>query len=70
MAKNRMKQTAVVLDWLQRNGELTTREAVMELNIMSLPRRIMELRDAGHDIRTTYRISANGARYGVYTLQE
>lgn len=70
MAKNKTKQTAIVLDWLKRRGELTTREAVMELNIMSLPRRIMELRDAGYDIRTSYRTSANGARYGVYTLQE
>ena len=67
MAK-KAKQTAVVLDWLQRNGELTTREAVTELNIMSLPRRIMELRRAGIDIDTTYRTSANGARYGVYSL--
>ncbi len=69
MAK-KTKQTAVVLDWLMRNGELTTREAVTELNIMSLPRRIMELREMGFDINTTYRTSPNGARYGVYTLQE
>ena len=62
-------QCAVVLNWLQTNGELTTREAVTELNIMSLPRRIMELRDAGYDIRTTYRKSSTGAKYGVYTLE-
>lgn len=67
---NKMTQTALVLDWLKRNGELTTREAVTELNIMSLPRRIMELRRAGIDIDMTYRMSANGARYGVYTLAE
>lgn len=65
---NKMTQTALVLDWLKRNGELTTREAVTELNIMSLPRRIMELRRAGIDIDMTYRTSANGARYGVYSL--
>ena len=64
------KQTAVVLNWLRTKGELTTREAVTELNIMSLPRRVMELRRAGHDIVTEYRTSPNGARYGVYTLQE
>ncbi len=64
------KQTAVVLDWLQRNGELTTRQAVTELNIMSLPRRIMELRRAGHVITMEYRTSPNGARYGVYTLAD
>lgn len=69
MAK-KAKQTALVMDWLKRNGELTTREAVTELNIMSLPRRIMELRRAGINIDMTYRTSPNGSRYGVYTLQE
>ena len=64
------KQTTIVLDWLRNKGELTTREAVTELNIMSLPRRIMELRNEGHNIATEYRTSANGARYGVYTLTE
>lgn len=66
----RMKQTDVVLSYLKLYGELTTREAVTELNIMSLPRRIMELRRAGHNINMEYRTSANGARYGVYTLAE
>lgn len=69
MAK-KAKQTAVVLDWLQRNGELTNRQAVTELNILALPRRVMELRDAGYNIDMTYRVSKNGSRYGVYTLQE
>ena len=63
-------QRARVLNWLRTKGELTTREAVMELGIMSLPRRIMELRDCGHDIRTEYRVSPNGIRHGVYTLAE
>ena len=67
---NKVTQTAIVLNWLQTRGELTTREAVTELNIMSLPRRIMELRRAGHDINLTYRTTRNGARYGVYTLAE
>ena len=64
----KVKQTALVLNWLETRGELTTREAVTELNIMSLPRRIMELRRSGHNINMEYRTSANGARYGVYTL--
>lgn len=63
-----MKQTDKVLNWLERNGELTTREAVIELNIMSLPRRIMELRADGYNIITTYRTTKNGTKYGVYTL--
>ena len=66
----RAKQTDVVLSYLKRHGELTTREAVTELNIMSLPKRIEELRKSGVAIRTEYRTSANGARYGVYSLAD
>ena len=66
----RQKQIAVVLDWLRNKGELTTMEAVTELGVMSLPRRIMELRRAGIEISMEYRTSANGRRYGVYTLGE
>ena len=32
---NKVTQNAKVLHWLQKNGELTTREAVTELNIMA-----------------------------------
>jgi len=63
-------QCEKVLKWLQEKGELTTREAVTELNIMSLARRIMELRRAGHNITLTYRPSPTGSKYGVYTLAE
>lgn len=66
----KQKQTLRVLDWLRTNKELTTREAVTELSIMSLPRRIMELRRAGYQIDMTYRTSDAGYRYGVYTLRE
>ena len=66
----RAKQTDVVLSYLKRHGELTTREAVIDLNIMCLPKRIEELRKSGVGIRTTYRTSANGKRYGVYTLSD
>ena len=59
-----------VLDWLRTHGELTTREAVLELNIMSLPKRIEELRKSGIMIRMDYRTSSTGARYCVYTLAE
>ena len=57
-----------VLDWLKNKGELTTREAVTELNIMSLTKRISELRRDGIGIKTEYRKSTTGAKYGVYSL--
>ena len=66
----RTKQTDVVLSYLKTFGELTTREAVIELNIMCLPKRIEELRKEGIAIRTDYRASANGKRYGVYSLAD
>jgi hypothetical protein len=64
------KQTEKVLEWLRTQGELTTLEAVTELHIMSLPRRIMELRRQGIEIETEYRTSPGGVRYGVYYLKE
>lgn len=66
----KLKQTQKVLEWLRIHKELTTRDAVMHLNIMSLPRRIMELRREGYNIDMTYRTSNAGYRYGVYTLRE
>lgn len=66
----RAKQTDVILGYLKTFGELTTREAVIELNIMCLPKRIEELRKSGVAIRTDYRTSANGKRYGVYSLAD
>lgn len=63
-----MTQKLRVLEWLKNKKELTTREAVIEMSIMSLPRRIMELRRDGHNIQMEYRTSQNGAKYGVYRL--
>ncbi len=68
MAK--LTQNEKVMNWLRTNGELTTREAVTELNIMCLPKRIEELRKSGVGIRTEYRTSTAGARYGVYSLAD
>ena len=66
----RAKQTDIVLDYLKRHGTITTRKAVTELNIMSLPKRIEELRKSGVPISMTYKTSPNGCRYGVYRLEE
>lgn len=67
-----MKQTQrdKVLSYLRTHGTLTVREAVTELNIMSVPKRIEELRKAGHPISLKWVLTDNGSRYGVYTLEE
>lgn len=67
---NKITQRNRVLAWLQTHDGLTVREAVTEMSIMSLPKRIEELRKAGHKITMNYKTSQSGARYGVYTLQE
>ena len=64
----KITQCDKVLEWLLFKGELTTREAVTELNIMSLAKRVEELRKAGHRIGLYYKRSTNGAKYGVYYL--
>ncbi len=67
-----MKQTQrdKVLTWLKAHGTLTVREAVTELNIMSAPKRIEELRKMGYPIRMDWATTESGARYGVYRLME
>lgn len=66
----REPQKAIVLSYLKTNGSITVMEAVKELAIMSLPRRIMDLKEDGYNITMTYKKSKNGARYGVYTLED
>ena len=67
---NKITQRARVLDYLKTHDGLTVKQAVTEMSIMSLPKRIEELRKAGHPITLTYKVTKNGARYGVYALQE
>ena len=59
-----------VLSWLKRNGSLTVRDAVTELNIMSAPKRIEELRKMGYPITLEWKQTETGSRYGVYRLTE
>ena len=67
---NKVTQRARVLDYLKTHEGLTVMEAVSDMGILSLPKRIEELRKAGHPITLTYRVTKSGARYGVYALQE
>lgn len=57
-----------VLDWLVNVGPLTVREAMTELDINSLPARIMDLRRDGYPIIRTWKVTKNGTKYGVYEL--
>lgn len=66
----RQTQRDRVLEWLKKNGTLTTRDAVVYLNIMSLPKRIEELRKLGHPITMRWMTTESGCRYGVYKLAD
>jgi len=59
-----------ILSYLRQNGSLTVREAITELNIMSAPKRIEELRKEGYIIPLDWVQTASGNRYGVYRLEE
>lgn len=59
-----------ILSYLRKNGTLTVREAITELNIMSAPKRIEELRKEGYVIPLEWRHTETGSRYGVYRLEE
>lgn len=59
-----------ILSYLKKNGTLTVREAITELNIMSAPKRIEELRKEGYPIALEWKQTEAGSRYGVYRLTE
>lgn len=66
----KQKQKRAVLAYMAVHGEITTMQAVKELGVLSLPRRIMELRRDGFSISREYRRTKAGSRYGVYRLEE
>ena len=59
-----------ILAHLREHGTLTVREAMTELNIMSAPKRIEELRKEGYPITLEWVQTESGTRYGVYRLEE
>lgn len=63
-------QEELVLRYMEEHGSITAWDAFTDLNITRLSGRIYDLRDQGYDIDMNYETSANGARYGVYTLRE
>lgn len=47
---------------------ITSWEAFESLNILSLPRRIKDLREQGHNIEMTWQKRPNGEKFGLYRL--
>lgn len=55
-------QQTRVMDFIKQNGSITSLDAVLNLGIMDLPKRICELRDAGVKFNKKRETSKN--RYG------
>ena len=68
--KKKLTQEDRVLQYLRDHGGITTMEVVRELCIMNPQQRILKLREMGYNIVTEWEVSPNGARYGIYRLQE
>jgi len=67
MAKT--KQLDTIMKHLQTVGSITNREAIVDYNIMSLPRRILDLKELGvkfNAVRKTHPVT--GQRYTRYHL--
>ena len=64
----RTKQTVRVLEFMTSHDGITSWEAFESLNIISLPRRIKDLREQGYNIEMTWQRRPNGEKFGLYRL--
>lgn len=67
MVKQTQRQK--ILDWLKSGNGLTTRQAMLELNINSPAKRIEELRKMGYPIELKWIVNEAGTRYGIYQME-
>lgn len=66
---NNVTQRQKILDWLKSGNGLTTRQAMLELNINSPAKRIEELRKMGYPIELKWIVNEAGTRYGIYQME-
>lgn len=66
---SKITQRDKILSYLMKNGTMTVREAIFDLNINSPAKRVQELRDMGYIIKTDWIVTDNGTRYGAYRLE-
>jgi len=63
-----MSQNFKILHHLRNVGSISFMEAWNIYNVRSLPRRIADLREQGHEIKTEKRKDNTGQRYVRYSL--
>jgi len=61
-------QNQIILNHLKGRGSITAFEAILQYRILRLSGRILELREAGHDIRTTMVKSTTPGSAGDYAI--
>ena len=66
---DKVSQNNKILEYMENYGSITSREAMMRLNVMRLASRICDLKKKGDPIVTDLETSANGARYARYSLE-
>lgn len=62
-------QKDIVLNYLKQHGTITSRECMLELDIMDLQKAIQLLREDGEKITDTWKKSTNRKKYKVYKLE-
>lgn len=68
--KTGMSQNQKILNHLNKAGSITVREAMADYSIQSLTKRISELREQGHNIKSTRRVHPTTKQtYVRYVLQ-
>lgn len=63
-------QREKVQSHLERNGKITSWEAIIKYKITRLAEYIYELRKEGYDITTEYKTNEEGVTYAVYWWNE
>jgi hypothetical protein len=66
---DKVSQNNKVLEYMENYGSITSREAMMRLNVMRLASRICDLKKKGYPIVTDMETSTNGVRYARYSLE-
>lgn len=64
-------QCTLLLNHLKAGGTLTQRSALMDFGVMALPRRIKDLKERGHKIKSVTEFNKlTGQRYVRYSMEK
>ena len=69
MEKKLTPQCKAIIEHLKKGHTITQRSALMDFGIMSLPRRICDLKELGYKIKSVLEVNKlTGQRYSRYSL--